>query len=245
MQDIDPKFFATLNRFDTPTVCNVIELFDVRPRDNGFLDPSIRSIYPKLPPISGYATTATFRSGGPAPEGGGYASLPDQVEKFLGEVSAPRIVVFQDLDSPVVGATYGEVMCTLYKSFGCVGLVTSGASRDIEQVEKLGFPCFSSSIVSSHAYCRIEEVNVPVTIGGVTIRPGDVLHADANGVSTIPNKLVPAVALGCQPLVDAENELMNYILSGKATVPGLHDGYAALRDACLEIPGKIRQQLEA
>ena len=240
---MDPKFLAALRRFDTPTICNVIELFDVRPRNEGFLDPSITALYPEQPPIVGYATTATFRSAEKATDTDGYSSLADQVERFLAEVPEPRIVVFQDLDDEPRGATYGEVMCSIYKGFGCVGLITSGAARDLEQVGRLAFPCFASSVVASHSYNRIIDVNIPVTVGDVTIAPGDVLHADANGVTTIPRDLVPQVALACQKFVDGENDVMNYVLSGQATAAGLREAMKKCGEVFAGLPAAVNRQL--
>jgi regulator of RNase E activity RraA len=244
MTPIDPRFLAMLRRFDTPTVLNVIELFDVRPRNEGFLDGRIRAIYPRLPPTVGYATTATFRSARAAEAGDAYSDLSEQVRRFLAEVPEPRIVVFEDLDDPVGGATFGEVMCTVYKAFGCVGLVTSGAARDIEQVERLAFPCFASTVIASHSYCRIVEVNVPVTVGGVRIAPGDLLHADANGVATVPEAIVPEVALGCRRLVEAENEVLHYAAGTREpAVEGLREAQKRCRQGFASLPEAVRREL--
>src|SRR5262245_6834059 len=112
--------FAVLERlrqFDTPTVCNVIELLDRRPRTEGYMDRRIQACYPKLPPMVGYACTATFRAGSPPRSGDVYDGLVKQVE-LLAAYPGPPVVVFQDLDDPCTAATFGEVMCTTYKSFG-------------------------------------------------------------------------------------------------------------------------------
>ena len=100
-------------------------------RDNvGYLDHRIKACYPELPPMVGYATTATFRSNSLPRTSDAYASLEKQIERF-NEVPAPYVVVFQDLDDPCVSATFGEVMCTAYRAFGAAGLITSGAGRDL------------------------------------------------------------------------------------------------------------------
>ncbi len=240
----DLQHLSLLRRFDTPTVCNVIELLDVRPRNEGFMDRSIKACFPRLPPVVGYATTATFRSAQPGEKGDVYASLVDQVERILGEVPAPRMVVFQDLDDPPAAATFGEVMCTVYQAFGCVGLITSGAARDLEQVDKLGFACFASSTIASHGYSRTIDVNVPVRVGGIEIRPGDVLHADANGVTTIPRDLVAEVALACQKFMDAEALVLDYAKAGAPTVDGLRQAQAACFQRFAKIPDEVRRQLK-
>src|ERR1700752_3882509 len=148
-----------LRRYDTPTICNVVELFDLRPRTAGYMDKRIVACYPKLPPMVGYASTATFRSAAPPTSGNVYSGLAEQVASFA-ELPGPPVVVFQDLDSPVAAATFGEVMCTTYKAFGAVGLITSGAARDLEQVEPLRFPCFADGTICAHGYCHILQINV-------------------------------------------------------------------------------------
>src|SRR5436309_12654468 len=178
--------FALLRQFDTPTICNVVELFDLRPRIAGYLDRRIQACYPKLPPMVGYASTATFRSAAPPAAGNVYSGLDEQVAAF-GELPGPPVVVFQDIDTPVASATFGEVMGTTYKAFGAAGLITSGAARDLDQVAALQFPCFADGVIPAHGYCHIPQINVPVHVGGVMIHPGDLIHADCNGVSTIPN----------------------------------------------------------
>jgi len=238
------QYLSLLRRFDTPTVCNVIELLDVRPRNEGFMDRSIKACFPRLPPVVGFATTATFRSAQPGEKGDVYASLVDQVQKVLEEVPAPRMVVFQDLDDPPAAATFGEVMCTVYQAFGCVGLITSGAARDLEQVDKLGFACFASSTIASHGYSRILDMNVPVTVGSIRVRPGDVVHADANGVTTVPRDLVPEVALACQKFMDAEALVLDYAKAGTPTVDGLRKAQDACFQRFAKIPDEVRRQLK-
>src|SRR5437660_4823271 len=182
-----------LRRFDTPTVCNVVELFDLRPRTAGYLDARIQACFPKLPVMVGYASTATFRSAFPPRAGNVYSGLAEQVASFA-ELPGPAVVVFQDLDSPVASATFGEVMCSTYQTFGAAGLITSGAGRDLDQVEALNFPCFTNGTICAHGYCQIVQVDVAVSVGNVTIHAGDLIHADRNGVTTIPVEIASAVA---------------------------------------------------
>jgi 4-hydroxy-4-methyl-2-oxoglutarate aldolase len=203
-----------LRQFDTPTICNVVELFDLRPRTAGYMDRRIEACYPKLPPMVGYAATATFRSAAPPVSGNVYAGLAEQVASFA-EMPGPPVVVFQDLDTPVASATFGEVMCTTYKAFGAVGLITSGAARDLDQVEALNFPCFADGTICAHGYCHIVSLGIPVHVGGVMVNPGDLLHGDRNGVTTIPNHIASAVAHACPELAAAENVVLDYLKAGK------------------------------
>lgn len=215
MTTLPREVLETLARYDTPTVCNVIEMCNHQPRNVGYLSHQVRAIYPELTPMVGYAVTVTFR--------GSTVAAPD--EKPLGlldlinawkDIPKPHVVVIQDLDECSDGAVYGEIMATVFKGFGCVGLVTNGFARDILQVRELKFPCFAAGISPSHAYCRLLTTGQPVTVGGVTIKPGDLLHGDANGVTTIPLTIAGAVAQSCAELVEAEN-----ILIHAARQPGL------------------------
>jgi regulator of RNase E activity RraA len=99
------------------------------------------------------------------------------------------VVVFQDLDVPSAAATFGEVMCTGYQTFGAVGLVTSGAGRDLDEVRAIGFPAFTNGTVCAHGYCHIPQVHTQIQVGGVSISPDDLLHGDCNGVTTIPKEI--------------------------------------------------------
>src|SRR3954471_1103946 len=181
-----------LRKFDTPTICNVVELFDARPRTAGYMNGRIQACYPKLAPMVGYASTATFRSAAPPRAGNVYSGLADQVASFA-ELPGPAVVVFQDLDDPSAAATFGEVMCSTYKAFGAAGLITSGAGRDLDQVEAMHFPCFTSGTVCAHGYCHFVHLNVPVQVGGVTVYPGDLLHGDRNGVTAVPHEIAAEV----------------------------------------------------
>jgi len=232
----DPRTLAALSRFDTPTVLNVIELLDVRPRDEGYADGTIRALFPEIPPIVGYAATATFRSSRPASgDARAYSGFVDQVASFLETLPAPRIVVFEDLDRVPVGATFGEVMASVYQAFGCAGLITSGAARDVEQVRRLHFPCWASSVIASHAYCRIESIEVPVEVGGARIEPGDLIHADANGIAVIPRGTAAAVAAGCELLVAAESVLLDALRAGTPSIDGLKNARRESQDAIARI----------
>src|SRR6266849_6730771 len=206
---ISPADLELLRKYDTPTVCNVVELFDRCSRTAFYMDRRIRACFPKLPPMVGYASTATFRSAFPPASGSVYAGLDQQVAAFA-ELPGPPVVVFQDLDSPVMAATFGEVMCTTYKAFGAVGLITSGAARDLDQVEAMNFPCFADGTICSHGFCHIPSVNVPVHVGGVMIHPGDLLHGDRNGVATIPVDIASEVGQACADYMAAEAMVLNY-----------------------------------
>jgi len=211
--EISAAVLEKLARFDTPTICNVIELFEVRPRSSGFMDGRIRASFPELAPMVGLAFTAAFRSAAPPERADVYATLLDQV-RLLEQMPTAAVMVFQDLDDPPVGATFGEVMCSVYKAFGAVGLITSGAGRDLPQVRRLNFPVFTGSTICAHAYCHLLHLGQPVRVGGLVVRTGDLLHGDANGVTSIPLEIASEVADVAEEFVAAERIILDFAQSG-------------------------------
>jgi regulator of RNase E activity RraA len=238
MVSIDIAILDKLRTFDTPTICNLIELFDVRPRDAGYMDDRIKACFPEMPPCVGFAATATFRASMPPRQGDAYASLDKQVERF-GELSGPAVVVFQDLDSPPVAATFGEVMCTIYKTFGARGLISSGSGRDLDQVRKLGFPVFTSGAICAHGYVHIPQICVPVHVGGIALYPNDLLHADCNGVTTIPIEIADELADMGDEFIAAEAVILNGLREPNPTPKRL----AELRAESGERIGRLRARV--
>jgi regulator of RNase E activity RraA len=233
---IDLKLLA---QFDTPTISNTIELFEVRPRSEGYMDGRIRACFPEMPPVVGYAATATMRCALPRREGDVYGSLDQQVARFA-ELPEPPIVVFQDLDDPAVAATFGEIMCTTYQSFGAAGLITSGAARDLDQVRRIGFPAFSNGAVCSHGYSHIVDLHRTVRVGGLTVHPGDLIHADANGVTTIPIHIAADVAHAAGEFVAAESIVLDYLKSSKPTVDGFAEARKGMMSALAALGKRVR-----
>jgi regulator of RNase E activity RraA len=236
---IDLKLLA---QYDTPTICNTIELFAVRPRSAGYMDARIRACFPEMPPAVGYASTATMRCAFPHREGDVYGTLNEQVARFS-ELPGPVIVVFQDLDDPAVAATFGEIMCTTYQAFGAAGLVTSGAARDLDQVRRLGFPAFSNGAICSHGYSHIVDVHRPVRVGGITVHPGDLIHADANGVTSIPIEIAAEVPQAAAEFAAAESIVLDYLRSAQPCVKGFTEARTAMMSGIAALGERVRRKL--
>jgi 4-hydroxy-4-methyl-2-oxoglutarate aldolase len=233
---IDLKLLA---QYDTPTICNTIEIFEVRPRHEGYMDSRIRACFPEMPPAVGYAATATMRCALPRAEGDVYGSLDEQVSRFS-ELPGPPIVVFQDLDDPAVAATFGEIMCTTYQSFGAAGLITSGAARDLDQVRRIGFPAFSNGAICSHGWSHIVDLHRTVRVGGLTIRPGDLLHADANGVTSIPLDIASDVAHAAAEFCAAESIVLDYLKQGKPNANDFREARGAMMAGIAALGKRVR-----
>jgi 4-hydroxy-4-methyl-2-oxoglutarate aldolase len=230
-----------LARFDTPTICNVIELFEFCPRNRGYMDGRIKANFAHLPPIVGFASTACFRSDAPAGAGDAYGSMERQVADFA-ELPGPAIVVFQDLDDPSVAATFGEVMCSTYQAFGSVGLITSGGGRDLEQVRALNYPVFTGTTICSHAYCHILHIGMPVRVGGLMVKQGDLLHGDANGVTSIPLDLAADIADITPEFVAAEQVVLDYV---RSSGPKSAQGLGEARKEFSAIVNKLAKRAQA
>ena len=213
---------TTLAKFDSPTVANVLELFNFRSYIAGYTNSTIRAVYPTLPPIVGFAATMTYRSSQPAGQGDVYSKM-SQFLDTAADVGPPPIAVIQDLDDPHIAASYGEVMVASMKAFGFVGLITSGAGRDYDQVRELKFPCWASSMIVSHGYGHLIECNLPVVVGGLALEPKELLHADGNGVVQIPLSIASAVAELCEPFVAAEQIVLDYTQDPHLSIQGYHE----------------------
>jgi regulator of RNase E activity RraA len=238
---LDSSILDKLRKFDTPTICNVIELFDVRPRNTGYMDARIKACFPELPPVAGFAATATFRASAPPRRGDAYAGLDAQVARFQ-ELDGPPIIVFQDLDSPSVAATFGEIMCTVYKVFGGQGLITSGTGRDLDQVRKIGFSVFTSGTNCSHGYVHIPQIHVPVHVGGLAVYPNDLLHADRNGVTTIPREIASEVAEVGHEFTAAENVVLEAMQQPHPSVEVLRSARAESQNQIARLRQRVSRK---
>ncbi len=229
---------AALAKYDSPTICNAVELWNLRPRNQGYMNQSIKASSPQLPPMVGYALTSTFRSMCAPRSGDVYASIGAQLDVFA-SLPGPPVIVFQDLDEPCASATFGEVMCSTYQRFGAAGLITSGTGRDLAQVDALGFPTFTSGAIAAHGYCHILSIGVPVTVGGLTVFPGDLLHGDLNGVTTIPPEIATEVPEVCDEIARAEAVVLDYLKRDSVDV----FGFNAARKECGDMITRLGQRL--
>jgi regulator of RNase E activity RraA len=241
MRDVTATL-AKLRRYDTPTICNVIELFEVRPRNQGFMDSRIRAAFNDLPPMVGFACTAAFRSDRPPGTGDAYGSLEAQLERFA-QLPGAAVVVFQDLDDPPVGATFGEVMCSTYRAFGSAGLISSGGGRDLEQVHALRFPVFTGATICAHADCHILHIGLPVRVGGLTVATGELLHGDLNGVTQIPREIADEVADIADEFIAAEAFVMDYVKQdGEKSIQEFRERSKAMRTAMSKLRARVSRR---
>jgi len=186
-----------LRSLNSCQVSDAIDTFNVRLRNEGYMDPSVRCVFPNLPPMVGYAATARVRTAEPPMAEKNYLNRFDWW-KYLLTIPAPRVVVIEDLDRrPGRGSCAGEVHAHIYKALGCAGLVTNGAVRDLEAAESIGFCFFSGTITVSRAYYHMVDFGTPVEVGSLKIQPGTLLHGDRHGVLLVPETIardIPSAA---------------------------------------------------
>src|SRR6201984_18987 len=177
-----------LARYDTPTICNAMEVIAPERRLIGYTTKPLVCPFPDLPPIVGYARTVAIRSvlksSLPADE---QAKRRIAYYEYVGTGHGPRISVIQDIDGPDVGygAFWGEVQSNVHKALGCLGVVTDGSIRDIPQWAP-GFHALAGSIGPSHAWVHAENFGGEVRVAGMTVRSDDLIHADRHGAIVIP-----------------------------------------------------------
>jgi 4-hydroxy-4-methyl-2-oxoglutarate aldolase len=198
----------SLRRFDTCTIANAIERLLVRPRNEGFTNGGATCRFPHYPPMVGHAVTGRIETYMPPITGKCYY---DHIEwwRYLMTIPPPRTVVLQDIDKrPGFGALFGEMHAHICRAFDCVGYITNGAVRDLEGIESTALQVFAGSLSVSHSYAHIVDFGGPVEIGGLRIKPGDILHGDRHGILSIPKELVEKLPSVAEEIQSEERELI-------------------------------------
>ncbi|HEY3857606.1 MAG TPA: RraA family protein [Verrucomicrobiae bacterium] len=198
-QPLSAATFQALAKLDACTLANAIERCHQRLRNEGFMNGSVRCLFPQQGPMLGYAATLTIRGSAPAFAGPPYADRTDWWD-YIQSLPSPRVVVVQDTAThPGLASLIGEVHMNILRALECVGVVTNGAVRDIPAADKCGFHYFSANVSVSHAYVHIVKFGTPVEVAGLKIYSGDLLHGDLHGVQSIPLGIaekLPGIAAG-------------------------------------------------
>jgi len=217
-----------LRKISSPSIANAIETFNVRPRNQGFMSSEIRCLFPELGPLVGHAVTAVIRAE-PQPLEGHRSSTFGWWDYVL-SIPAPRVIVVHDLDEPRgQGAQWGEVQANIHKALGAVGTITDGSVRDLDEVRALGFQFAAAHVSVSHAYVHMVDFGLPVKLGGLWVKPGDLIHCDQHGAVTIPPDLVPKVADAVRRVEADERKIIEVCQSREFTADKLKELYKQIR----------------
>ena len=201
------SLLEALGRYDTPTICNALEI----------VAPARRLV--------GYARTVTIRSvlasGLPAAE---QAKRRIDYYEYVGTGFGPRVVVIQDIDGPDIGsgAFWGEVQSNVHKALGCLGVVTDGSIRDIDQWAQ-GFQALAGSVGPSHAWVHAESFGGEVRVAGMTVRSDDLIHADRHGAIVIPVDVAPKLPEACELCARREAPILEIARSKEFSLEKLKD----------------------
>jgi len=225
---LTPAELEALRAIPTPAVANAIETFDIRPRNVGFAGPQLRQMFPTLPPMIGYAVTARTLAARDL-EPTRLATRASYWSYIEASARRPRIAVIEDMDDPPsLGAFFGEVNANTHRALGCVGAITNGGIRDMDEVEALGFPIWAGSVVVSHAYVRLVDFGAPVQVGGLVVQEGDLLLADRHGVIEIPLEIACDIPEAAHQIEVREKAIIRYCQSPEFSAAGLAELVARL-----------------
>ena len=203
-------------------IANAIETFNVRLRNTGFTNGKIRCMFPDSGPMVGYAVTGRLRSGDP-PISGFYHDRGDLWSRIQSS-PAPSILVLEDIDDkPGRGAFVGDMHAAILKALGCAGYVTNGSVRELPSVRAIGIQLFAGSVAVSHAYAHIFDIGVPVTVDGMEVHTGSLLHGDQHGVLTIPNEIAAEVPNVAAKLHRCEKAVVEFCQSSDFSIAKLSE----------------------
>lgn len=203
---MDDTLLALLRSVDTPTVCNAIEVAQGKRGFNDFTRGTMLCSDPEGGAMVGYAVTANISALAPPTEPADVIRARRMAYyKAMAEGPKPSVAVVEDVDFPnCIGAYWGEVNTTVHKGFGMSGALTNGVMRDLGDLAP-GFPVVAGSIGPSHGFVHVTELGTPVEVFGLTVHPGDLVHADRHGALVIPADIVGQIAAAIQKMQDTEH----------------------------------------
>ena len=222
---LNAEELESLRKWPTCAISNGIELFNIRPRNEGFMLPEIQCLLPELGTMIGYAATAVITAASPD----GRRVSPSDWWAEIKKIPEPRVVVMHDIDNPGIGSFWGEVNANIHKALGCAGLVTDGVIRDLDEVKDAGFHYFAKQVCVSHAYVHLVDIGIPVKVGGLVVKPGDLIMGDKHGVISIPLDIARDVPKAVQMMEDWERPVINFCKSKEFNIEGLKERFLGPR----------------
>jgi regulator of RNase E activity RraA len=217
----DQAVLDRLRQFPGSAIANAIESFEVRLRNEGFADGTVRSLFDELPAAVGYAVTARIRCSTPPPVGHLYTDRTDWWA-YIASVPGPRFVVVQDVDEQRgLGAFVGGVHAHVLRALGCVAYATDGSVRDQRELRAMQFPVFAGRRSISHAFAHVVDFGAPVEIGGLAVRSGDLLFGDRDGLLSIPPEVLSRLPDAVDSMMAKEEAVKRLCRSPEFSVDAL------------------------
>lgn len=209
MAAISTETLALLRRTDTPTVCNALEHVMGGRTAEGFTKTPTVCADPSLPPIVGFARTARIRASSPAEKPAAEVrALRMQYYEYVAGGDGPNVAVIEDADWPhCIGGFWGEMQVAQHKGLGVAGTLTNGVLRDLGMLDE-GYQVVAGSVGPSHAFVHVTEIDVPVTVFGMRVRPGDLVHADRHGGVVIPAQHIEKMPAAIDIVIRKEQPIL-------------------------------------
>jgi len=221
---------TVLEDFDTPTICNALELIDSSRKDSGYTRFNMIAINAAMAPVVGFALTATMRSEKPSELSASELKQArlDYYEYMYTDMGGPKICVMHDADDAdaVHGPFFGEFNTRIHRAMGFRGVVTDGCVRDLRKLPT-DILLLARGLRPSHANMHIVSYGDPVTVYGMDVSHGDVVHADEHGAIAFSAKLVDEVAIKATEFIAREAPIMAACKEERLTLPELHRLYLA------------------
>ena len=210
MAKLDPELLTLLRSVDTPTVCNAIEVAQGKRGFSRFTRGTMICSAPEDGAIVGFAKTAKIAAVEPPTENQDIIKERRMnYYRYMSEVDGPMVTVIEDVDYPdCIGAYWGEINTKVHKGFGLSGALTNGVMRDLGDLAE-DFPVVAGSVGPSHGFVHVREIDTPVNIFGMTVTPGDLIHADRHGAVVIPNEVIPILKDSIHKLFASERLILD------------------------------------
>lgn len=219
---LSPAQIDSLRQLSGSILASTIERFGVRLANTGFADSTVRPMFEDRRTMLGYAATVRIRTSEPPMEGRTYYKNTDWWNHIL-SIPEPRVVVIEDLDKPIGrGAFIGEVHARMLLAMGCAGIVTNGTVRDPEMIEPTGFHIFASGLSLSHVYAHVFDFGGKVSIAGMEVAPGDLIHGDSHGVQTVPLEIVDKIPEMAKAVSRRRQQLIDLCRAPDFSIQKLH-----------------------
>lgn len=227
-----PELLDLLRKVDTPTVCNAIEVAQGKRGFNAFTRGTMLCSDPDGGAVVGYACTAKIAAVNPPTE------APEVIKerrmnyyRHMAEGPRPALAVVEDLDYPdAIGAYWGEINTTVHKGFGLSGALTNGVMRDLGDLPA-GFPVIAGSIGPSHGFVHVKEIGAKVTIFGMEVQDGDLVHADRHGALVIPADVIPQLHDAILKLLETEKLVLEPARAEGFDFEGFEQAWSAFEKA--------------
>ena len=210
MAKLDPELLTLLRSVDTPTVCNAIEVAQGKRGFSRFTRGTMICSAPEGGPMVGFAKTAKIAAVEPPTENQDIIKERRMnYYRYMSEVDGPMVTVIEDVDYPdCIGAYWGEINTKVHKGFGLSGALTNGVLRDLGDLAE-DFPVVAGSVGPSHGFVHVREIDAPVNIFGMTVTPGELIHADRHGAVVIPNEVIPILKDSIHKLFASERLILD------------------------------------